>query len=95
MLVGKPKGKLINWMAGEVSTEIADALQAGSKKIDKIKQERDERNGVIRRKIQDKAIDAEDAFHKAEARLEKTRQDLSIVNAKKKVDQLDDYKFML
>ena len=73
MLVGKPKGKLINWMAGEVSTEIADALQAGSKKIDKIKQERDERNGVIRRKIQDKAIDAEDAFHKAEARLEKTR----------------------
>ena len=40
MIVGKPKGKLINWMAGEVSTQIADALEKGSKKLDKIKDKR-------------------------------------------------------
>ena len=51
MMVGKPKGQLINWLAGEVSSEITDALQDGSKKLDKIKSERDERHGDERRKI--------------------------------------------
>ena len=45
--------------------------------------------------VQDKAIDAEDAFHKAELQLKKTKQDLAIVKAKKDKDELDDYKYML
>lgn len=65
MLVGKHKGQLINWMAGEVSNNITDAIQSGSKKLNKIKKARDRKHGEKRREIVDKAIDAEDAFHNA------------------------------
>ena len=49
MMVGKPKGELINWLSGQVSTQITDALAKGSKKLDKIKEFRDGKLGEKRR----------------------------------------------
>jgi len=35
-LVGKDKGQVINWMAGEATRDIMTALESGSKKLEKI-----------------------------------------------------------
>ena len=93
-IVGKPKGQLINWLAGQASREITDALTDGSKELDKIKAKRDQKFGDKRRAIQEIAYDAEDAYRMAELKYKSTKADLELVRGKNKEDELDDYKFL-
>ena len=74
MLVGKPKGQLINWIAGEATKEITDALEQGSKELKYLNGKREKRVGKLRREIENKAVDAEDAYHTAEAKMRKAKQ---------------------
>ena len=45
MIVGKPKGQIINWVAGQASTQITDALEQGSQELGVIKEMRDTVSG--------------------------------------------------
>ena len=72
MIVGKPKGQIINWLAGEASRKITDAIEQGSQELSVIKEMRDQTSGQKRDKIIEKAENAQDAYNTTKARMEKT-----------------------
>ena len=57
-LVGKPRGKLINWMSDEVSSEVTKALEKGSRQLKQAQAIRDQIDAEENQKIQDEAAEA-------------------------------------
>ena len=94
MIVGKPKGQIINWLAGEASRKITDAIEQGSQELSVIKEMRDQASGQKRDKIIEKAENAQDAYNTTKARMEKTQRALSIIKDKMEKDELNDYKYL-
>ena len=76
MLVGKPKGQVINYIAGQASSKITDAIEQGSKELQVIKEMRDQAAGEKRKKIIEKAENVQNAYKTSKAHMEKTKRAL-------------------
>ena len=94
MIVGKPRGQIINWIAGEASRKITDTIEQGSQELGVIKEMREQASGEKRNQIIEKAQDAQNEYNTAKARMEKTQRALSIIKDKQKRDELQDYKYL-